>query len=162
MGLCAAAAFALFASGCGGGAGSDAQGGSASTGATSNGKTVTGTTTGGLSGTVADGLAMVNAKVTVQSATGTTVEVGTTDANGQYAGFSFPAGFAFPAMMSVTRSNGKEVLRSIIPSQPGTTGTTNINPITQTITSQMVPTGSSLANLDVSDGDNGFAKKAKT
>ncbi|MBF0148489.1 MAG: cadherin-like domain-containing protein [Magnetococcales bacterium] len=65
-------------------------------------------------------------------------------------------------MMSVTRSNGKEVLRSIIPSQPGTTGTTNINPITQTITSQMVPTGSSLANLDVSDGDNGFAKKAKT
>ncbi|MBF0146410.1 MAG: hypothetical protein HQL85_09525, partial [Magnetococcales bacterium] len=162
MGLCAAAAFALFASGCGGGAGSDAQGGSASTGATSNGKTVTGTTTGGLSGTVADGLAMANVKVTVQSATGTTVEVGTTDASGQYAGFSFPAGFAFPAMMSVTRSNGKEVLRSIIPSQPGTTGTTNINPITQTITSQMVPTGSSLANLDVSDGDNGFAKKAKT
>ncbi|MBF0148346.1 MAG: hypothetical protein HQL84_13355, partial [Magnetococcales bacterium] len=85
VGLCAAAAFALFASGCGGGGGGG--GGdstSTSTGATGTGATTSGgttTKTGGLSGTVADGLAMANAKVTVQSATGTTVEVGTTDAS---------------------------------------------------------------------------------
>ncbi|MBF0132833.1 MAG: tandem-95 repeat protein [Magnetococcales bacterium] len=142
VGLCAASAFALFAAGCGGGGG-------------------TGTTTGGLSGTVADGLAMANAKVTVQSATGAIIDVGTTDASGQYAGFSFPAGFAFPAVMTVTRVNGKDLLRTIIPNQPGGATTTNINPITQTITTQMIPTGGSLAGLDVGDGDNGFTKKAK-
>ncbi|MBF0111041.1 MAG: cadherin-like domain-containing protein [Magnetococcales bacterium] len=146
LGLGAAATLALFAAGCGGGGGGGGAGTSVVT----------------LSGTVADGLAMANAKVTVQSTTGVTVDVGTTDANGQYAGFAFPSGFAFPAMMSVTRSNGKEVLRSIIPVQPGTSATTNINPITQTIATRMIPTGGSLARLDVSDGDNGFAKQAKT
>ncbi|MEO5328474.1 MAG: tandem-95 repeat protein [Magnetococcus sp. THC-1_WYH] len=144
VGVVCALFFIVFASGCGGGGGG------------------AGTTTTGLSGTVANGLAVPNAKVTVQSAQGETKDVGTTDASGQYTGFAFPDGFAFPAMMTVTLPNGKDVLRSIIPSLPGTTATSNINPITQAITSQVLPTGTSLASLDVSSGANGFASKAKT
>ncbi|MBF0603660.1 MAG: hypothetical protein HQL07_08195 [Nitrospirae bacterium] len=146
VGSSAAVVFALAVAGCGGGGG----GGSGTA------------TSAGLSGTVADGLAMANAKVTLESANGTKMDVGTTDASGQFSGFAFPSGFQFPAVMSVTRSDGASVLRAIIPSQSGDTQTANVNPITQAITAQVLPTGKSLASLDVSTGDNGFAKAAKT
>ncbi|HIJ83268.1 MAG: hypothetical protein HW380_2997 [Magnetococcales bacterium] len=115
-----------------------------------------------LSGTVANGVAVANAKVTLETAKGDTKVVGTTDAKGQYSGVDLPDGANFPVILSVTLPNGKDVLRSIIPSLKDNTATANVNPITQAITSQVLPPELSLANLDVSDGASGFAQKAKT
>ncbi|MBF0437022.1 MAG: putative Ig domain-containing protein [Magnetococcales bacterium] len=115
----------------------------------------------GLSGTVAGGAAMVNAKVTMQSASGTTIDVGTTDAKGQFSGFTPPDGFDFPAVMIATGTTGT-TLRTIIPINKKTNGqTANVNPITHSFTAQVLPTGKTLATLDVSNGDSGLAATAK-
>ncbi len=157
---------AAFATGCGGGGGGSGDGstGANSTGVTNTGSTNTanntGTTTTGLSGTVAKGLALPNAKVTLQTVKGDTKDIGTTDNKGQFSGVPLPDGTSFPVVLSVTLPNGKDVLRSIIPSlnNNNSAATANVNPITQAITNQVLPTGTNLANLDVS----GFASKAKT
>ncbi|MBF0138702.1 MAG: tandem-95 repeat protein [Magnetococcales bacterium] len=173
FGVVSALFLAALASACGGGGGGGSGDGStsnSSAGATSAGTTSgttanntnTVTTTPGLSGTAANGLALPNAKVTLQTARGDTKEVGTTDAKGQFSGVTLPDSANFPVILSVTLPNGKDVLRSIIPSLKSTTTTTNINPITQAITSQVLPAGTSLSSLDVSDGATGFASKAKT
>lgn len=154
---------AIVTSGCGGGGsggGGTARDNTTSSGSsTANGSTSTAVTTG-LTGTVADGIALANARVVVQSARGITLNVGTTDSEGRYSGFVFPDGFDFPAIINILRPDGKSSLRAIIPNLPGTSAITNINPITQAITAQVLPTASTLASLDTSTGDNGFEKKS--
>ncbi|MBF0420823.1 MAG: tandem-95 repeat protein, partial [Magnetococcales bacterium] len=136
---------AALLGGCGGGGG------------TSSG----GSTGTGLSGTAANGIAIPNSKVALQTANGDTRDVGTTDAQGRFSGVTLPDSTSFPVILSVTLPNGNDVLRSIIPSLKNTVATANINPITHAITAQVLPTGTALSNLDVSSGANGFDQRAK-
>ena len=116
-----------------------------------------------LSGTVADGVAMANTKVTIQSSDGETAFVGTTDANGKFADATIPETIKYPALLTVSRSDDSGDLKTIIPSNPGNGAqTANINPITQAITAQVLPTGKTLADMDVGSGSGGFAAQSKT
>lgn len=74
--------FVWFISGCGESGNVTVNGTGVSSGTTSGSSTTL--AKNGLSGTVANGVAVANAKVTLETAKGDTKVVGTTDAKGQY------------------------------------------------------------------------------
>ncbi|WP_420995062.1 hypothetical protein ACKI2N_007720 [Cupriavidus sp. 30B13] len=86
-----------------------------------------------VSGTAATGAAMANASVSVTCAAGS--GTATTGANGTYT--ATVSGGALPCVLSVTSSDGKTVLHSVLPGSGHTDATANITPLSELLIAQL-------------------------